>query len=88
MNKTIAKDEFDMNEVLDNLSEKEKIKRVSKLYTIEEILETLGYYDESMDEDDIKTIEASGENPQVIYQMAIINGNFEQAIAMNRYLPI
>jgi hypothetical protein len=86
--KTIAKNEFEIKEVLDNLSDEVKIERVSKLYPVDDILEVLGYQDGSMDDEDIQLIEDSGEAEDVIYKMAINNGNFEQAIAMDKYLPI
>jgi hypothetical protein len=85
---TIAKNEYDIKEVLNNLSDKVKINRLAKLYTVDEILETLGYYDESMENDEIKLIADSNEASNVIYKIAINNGNFEQAIAMNKYLPV
>ena len=41
----IAKNEFDTPKILAMLNEQAKIRRVKRLYTIEEILEVLGYYD-------------------------------------------
>ena len=88
----IAKNEFDTPKILAMLNEQAKIRRVKRLYTIEEILHVLGYYDESMDKEQIRIVDAiynsREEWEDVVYRMAIINGNFEQAIAMNKVLPI
>ena len=88
----IAKNEFDTPKILAMLNDEAKIRRVKRLYTIDEILEVLGYNDDSMDKEDIKIIDdmydSLEEWENVIYRMAIINGNFEQAIAMNKALPI
>jgi hypothetical protein len=86
----IAENEFEISKVISLLSDEDKIRRISKLYSIDEILEVLGYYDYSMDADDIKLIDESiGDNQdRQIYSLAIINGNFQQAIAMNKYLPV
>jgi len=88
----IAKDEFDTPKILSMLNDEAKIRRVKNLYTIDEILHVLGYYDDSMDKEQIKIIDdvynTREEWENVIYRMAIINGNFEQAIAMNKSLPI
>ena len=88
----IAKNEFDTPKILAMLNDEAKIRRVKKLYTIDEILEVLGYHDDSMDKEQIRIIDEVYESREawenVIYRMAIINGNFEQAIAMNKALPI
>jgi hypothetical protein len=88
----IAKNEFDTPKILAMLNDEAKIRRVKRLYTIDEILEVLGYNDDSMDKEEIKIIDdmydSLEEWENVIYRMAIINGNFEQAIAMNKALPI
>lgn len=88
----IAKNEFDTPKILSMLNDEAKIRRVKRLYTIDEILEVLGYNDDSMDKEEIKIIDdmydSLEEWENVIYRMAIINGNFEQAIAMNKALPI
>ena len=88
----IAKNEFDTPKILAMLNDEAKIRRLSKLYEIDEILDVLGYNDDSMDKEQIKIIdEVYGSREaweNVIYRMAIINGNFEQAIAMNKALPI
>jgi hypothetical protein len=88
----IAKNEFDTPKILAMLNDESKIRRVKRLYTIDEILEVLGYNDDSMDKEEIKIIDdmydSLEEWENVIYRMAIINGNFEQAIAMNKALPI
>ena len=86
----IAKDEFDT--IADSLSERVRINRLRKLYTIDEICEVLGYFDGSMsDEDEAKIDSAWADSPEqreIIYKLAVNNGNFVQAIAMNTYLPI
>lgn len=88
----IAKNEFDTPKILAMLNDEAKIRRLSKLYEIDEILDVLGYNDDSMDKEQIKIIDEVYESREawenVIYRMAIINGNFEQAIAMNKALPI
>jgi hypothetical protein len=88
----IAKNEFDTPKILAMLNDEAKIRRVKRLYTIDEILEVLGYYDYSMDKEQISILDAvynsREEWENVVYRMAIINGNFEQAIAMNKALPI
>lgn len=86
----LAKNEFDT--IADSLSEKVRINRLKKLYSIDEILDVLGWGDGSMDAADSDKIEAtipeSKEWYSVIYGLAVNNGNFIQAIAMNKYLPI
>ena len=88
----VAKNEFDTPKILAMLNDDAKIRRLSKLYEIDEILDVLGYNDDSMDKEQIKIIDEVYESREawenVIYRMAIINGNFEQAIAMNKALPI
>ena len=54
----IAENEFEISKVISLLSDEDKIRRISKLYSIDEILEVLGYYDYSMDADDIKLIDS------------------------------
>lgn len=84
--KTIAKNEFEVVEVLNNLPQEEKIKRLKYWYSIQEILEILGFYDGSMSKKDqmkITDTEEEFERPKAIYLMAINNGNFEEVIAKN-----
>ena len=88
--KKIAKREEDIAEVINNLTEEEKLQRVKKFYDVEEVLEILGYYNDSMDKDqaaalddveyDVKDME------RIAYNFAINNGNFEVAIAYNKRL--
>lgn len=86
----IAKNEFDTPKILAMLNDEAKIRRLSKLYEIDEILDVLGYNDDSMDKEAIAKVDMAYNTIQewenVIYRMAIINGNFEQAIAMNKRL--
>ena len=90
--KKIAKDEFEVAEVMGNLNIHEKVDRVSKLYSVDEILDVLGYHDGSIDEKDAAKIDETKEETEerdfIVYLLAINNGNFEQAIAMNVCLPI
>jgi hypothetical protein len=86
----IAKNEFDR--VADNLSLRVKMNRLKKLYDINEILDVLGFNDDSMDIEDEDFINSfkvdSQEWENAIYSLGAVNGNFEQAIAMNKYLPV
>ena len=45
----VAKNEFDTPKILAMLNDDAKIRRLSKLYEIDEILDVLGYNDDSMD---------------------------------------
>lgn len=84
--KKIANNEFEIAEVLSNLTEDEKIKRLMEFYSTDEILDILGYYDGSMSDKDkmkISDTEEEFEKPRAIYLMAISNGNFEEVIAKN-----
>ena len=87
--KKIAKNESELGEVIGNLTDIEKIVRVKVLYDADEVLEILGYYDESMDTKDIEFIDTYPLGvDEAGYLLAIINGNFELAIAMNKRLGI
>ena len=94
MNKAliIANDEFDVTRVMALITDEEKIRRVKRLYDVYDILDILGYNDESMSAKDIQDIDSVDNYPVIwenlIYKMAINNGNFEEAIARNMRLPI
>lgn len=91
MKKMIAKNEYDMDEVLENLTYRVMRNRLAKLYRVDEILEILGYYDESMDSHDMEQIDELVDTPEqleMIYEVACKNGNFQQAICMNKFLPL
>lgn len=86
----IARNEDEIAKVMSYISEDTKIDRLTTLYSDEEIKNVMGYYDGSneyiehlnnLEEDSIEFLNA-------LYKEACINGNFEQAIAMNKYLPI
>lgn len=94
--KTIATDEYDMDEVLSNLTQQEKIKRLMSLYSLDEVLEILGYGDDSLEEEAVQAIDwifKTSTNDKIAYERiaasyGINNGNFQQAIAMNTRLPL
>jgi hypothetical protein len=86
---TIAKDEFDITRVLNLLDKKEKIARVKTFYSIDEIEEILGFGDGSVDDEDVIFVdEYVGGRDEAICLLAIKNGNFEEVIARNAFLPI
>jgi len=86
--KKIATNENDIAEVMKNLSVEEKIARAKKLYDVEEILEIIGYYDNTIDEANrmaLKDVENdANDTERIAYLIAINNGNFEMAIAFNK----
>ena len=98
--KLIADNEFEIGEVMKNLTEQEKVDRLKGLlYTLDEILEILGYYDGSLEDESVEDIdkllelhEHEGNFEEAYYHIAkkyaICNGNFEEAIARNAYLPL
>jgi cobalamin biosynthesis Co2+ chelatase CbiK len=72
------------------LSVKTKKQRVRKLYTLDEICEILGYYDESNSDLDYDLLGKMDDDKfeKVIIEKAIINGNFEEAIRTNRRVAL
>jgi|LakMenEpi03Aug12_release.lakeMendotaPanAssembly.Ray.scaffolds.fasta_scaffold2467910_1 hypothetical protein len=88
----IAIKEEDVPIVLDNLSDEEKVSRLKKLYLTDEILEILGFYDGSLEDEICEKIESLESNPteweKYILDLAKGNGNFEEAIAYYKYLKI
>ena len=88
----IARNEFEVADVMCHLSTETKVDRLKKWYDDDDVLSILGYYDDSMDEAEVKKLDAVGndvaEFKKILYEMAIINGNFECAIAMDKRLPI
>ena len=87
--KRIAKKEEELNEVLDNLTQDEKLIRLKGLYSGDEVLEILGYYDDSIDKEDCDFINSyKGGLYEAGYLLGIENGNFELAIAMNKHLVV
>jgi hypothetical protein len=86
----LAKDEYD--KVADNLSHKVKMNRLRRLYDADEVLTVLGYHDEGMDLGDVDYVDSlpigSREWENAVFSLGAINGNFEQAIKMNKYLPV
>jgi hypothetical protein len=70
------------------LSIEEKKKRVKALYTLDEMCEILGYFDESNPDLDYPTLKLNEQfSPntfeEMIVEKAIENGNFEEAIETN-----
>ena len=92
----IAKDEFDIGRVLNKLTTKQKVKRLMYFYTLDEVLDVLGYGDGSIDKEDEQGIDwilKTSANDDIAFeriaeQYAIMNGNFEEAIARNCHLPL
>ena len=85
MKNRIAKNDNQISSVLESLTLEEKLTRVKNLYDAEDILEILGYYDGTMDEEDNVKVDGRN-NDEIIFEMAIINGNFETTIAYNQPL--
>lgn len=73
------------------LTLKEKVARLEKIYPDAcEVAEILGYYDGS-NEEELKPLQVhEGKSTWVnkVYEIAANNGNFEEAIKLNKYLPI
>jgi hypothetical protein len=88
----IAIKEEDISIVINNLSDDEKVSRLKELYLTDDILEILGFYDGSLEDEECEKIESLESNPieweRYILELAKDNGNFEEAIAYNKYLKI
>lgn len=64
------------------LSKEERIKRLTTLYTDDEILDIVGWYDDT--NPDIEHMVIGTEpNMNQIYEYSIDNGNFEESIENN-----
>jgi hypothetical protein len=72
------------------LSVKTKKQRVRKLYTLDEICEILGYYDNSNPDLNYDLLSNMDDDKfeKAIINKAIINGNFEEAIKTNRRVAL
>jgi hypothetical protein len=64
------------------LSKKERIKRLTTLYTDDEILDIVGWYDDSNPDIEHMVIGTEPDMNQ-IYEYSIDNGNFEESIENN-----
>lgn len=70
------------------LSNKEKKRRVKALYTLDELCEILGYYDQSNPDLDFSILNHLKENNMDAFELMIVdyaikNGNFEETINDN-----
>ena len=91
--KLIAKNESEVGEVIANLSKYEKLQRLRNLYSLEDVLEIIGYYDDSIEAESSDHIEkifdmfpydAELVTDIIMLVYGINNGNFEEAIARNK----
>lgn len=92
--KKVATNDNEIVEVLNNLTIDEKKERVKKYYDTYEILEILGYYDGSLEENecgDISYIISNSTDEFIddyVLGLAINNGNFECSIAYDTFCGI
>ena len=92
--KTVATNDNQIAEVLNNLTIDEKKERVKKYYNTDEILEILGYYDGSLEESECKDISNTMNKftqeffEDYVLGLAINNGNFECSIAYDKFCGI
>ena len=92
--KTVATNDNEIAEVLNNLTIDEKKERVKKYYDTDEILEILGYYDGSLEENECKEIANTMRKfsqeffEDYVLGMAINNSKFECSIAYDKFCGI
>jgi hypothetical protein len=92
--KTVATNDNEIAEVLNNLTIDEKKARVQKYYDTDEILEVLGYYDGSLEEKECEDISNTMSKftqeffEDYVLGLAINNGNFECSIAYDKFCGI
>jgi len=72
-----------------NLSNEEKKNRVRKLYSLDEMCEILGYYDQSNTDLNFQTLEYLERTNEKAFELMIVdeaikNGNFEESIENNK----
>lgn len=63
----------------------EKIERLKNLYSVGEVAEIIGYYDETLDCEKLEILADTDMNAWIeeIYKLGAENGNFEDAILLN-----
>ena len=72
-----------------NLLNEEKKNRVRKLYSLDEMCEILGYYDQSNTDLNFQTLEYLERTNEKAFELMIVdeaikNGNFEESIENNK----
>jgi hypothetical protein len=72
------------------LTHAEKVERLKRLYSADEVSETIGFFDESALDvcsilEPLKDTEAF---TVMVYELGAENGNFEEAINLNQILPL
>jgi uncharacterized protein YjgD (DUF1641 family) len=84
----IATTKSEIKEVLNNLADYEKVGRLSVLFGVDEIMEILGYFDGSLEDEYVEAIDEtediSLDRDNIVYSIAIRNKKFNESIARNR----